>query len=606
MRFASIRLINIVTMQPPPFAPGTLFSRFFHASPVAMSLTSLADGRYVDVNQAFARLVDVDREALLDPGRAEWHRFHMLDGGLSPARELTQGLATTEQGYRLRTARGELRHVIASSQIEEWEGQHYLLTLIQDLTAIKQTEVALRASQTRFRLFFNSVPLPVFVYDLETLRILDLNPAAARHYGYTREELLALNMLDIRPVEDRPKFLDHVPTMPPETTRFGIWMHQKKDGTPMAMEVTGYALELEGRVVRLAVCRDVSEQLRMEAALRASEARHRIIAEVTNDVLWDVDFGTDEVTFSDGLLDVFGYKLTRPVPVEWWIHHIHPAEREPVRTRFDDALSGQEPEWTDTYRFRRRDGSFAHVHDRGYIFRDGNGTPTSMVGAMIDITRQIEVQEAATQAAMEERRRLARDLHDAITQSLYSLSLLSEVARRRAERGDMKATYEQINRLGELAQQSLKEMRLLVHELRPSLLQKEGLAAALQARLDTVERHSGIRARFVAELDQKLSPQVQLQYYRVAEEALNNALKHAAASAVRVHIRSGGGVAAMEITDNGKGFDPATMAASRGMGLTNIRERMENLGGCLEVDSTPGQGTTIRVYMDIGSETHGK
>ena len=95
-------------------------------------------------------------------------------------------------------------------------------------------------------------------------------------------------------------------------------------------------------------------------------------------------------------------------------------------------------------------------------------------------------------------------------------------------------------------------------------LQKEGLAAALQARLDTVERHSGVRAHFVAELGQKLSSQVQLQYYRVAEEALNNALKHAAASAVWVTIRSGDGTAALEISDNGKGFDPTVSVDSRG------------------------------------------
>lgn len=596
-------------MNPSPFAPGTLFSRMFHASPVAMTLVDQADGRYVDVNEAFARLVEVDRETLLDPEQAGESWFYFLRDDVfdaSDASLLNRSSSWSDRGSRVRTARGEIRHIITSTQVEEWEGRQYLLTIIQDLTVIRRTEGAVQASQARFRLFFNSVPLPVFVYDLETLKVLDMNPAAVRVYGYTRQELLSLNMLDIRPLEDRLKFLDHVPTMPAETTRFGIWMHQKKDGTPMAMEVTGYALELDGRIARLAVCREVTDQLRMEAALRASEARHRIIANVTNDVLWDVDFIIDEIVFSEGLYDVFGYKLPRPVPVEWWIQHVHPADRAQVAQRFYDALASSDFEWNDTYRFRRTNGQFAHVLDRGYIFRDATGTPTRMIGAMIDITRQIEVQEAATQAAQDERRRLARDLHDAITQSLYSLSLLAEVARRRAERGDMAATQEQIKRLGELAQQALKEMRLLVHELRPSQLEKEGLAAALQARLDTVERHSGIRVRYVVELDQILPPQVQLQYYRVAEEALNNALKHAAATSVGIQIRSADGVATMEISDNGKGFDPAAMGSSPGMGLNNIRERMENMGGRLEVESIPGKGTTLRVCMNIGNDTHGK
>jgi len=590
-------------MQPSSFTPATFFDRFFHASPVAMSITDPAGGRYLDVNQAFARLVDVDRPALLNLNGADEQPFQFLFDDSSA--DAPGNPAARREGL-LRIGRGELYNVIASSQPVERAGQPFLLTIIQNLTAIKQSEIVFQATQARFRLFFNSVPLPVFVYDMKSQRILDLNPAAARHYGYTREEMLALDGLAIRPATDHKKFLDYLPTLPPEPTRLGVWTHMAKDGTLMAMEVTGYALELDGRVVRLAVCRDVTEQLRMEAALRASEERHRIIADVTNDVLWDIDFRTDGIVFSEGMMDVFGYTLTQDVPVEWWVQHIHPTEREAVRVRFDAAVAGHDIEWTDTYRFLRLDGTYAHVRDRGHIFRDEDGAAVRMIGAMIDITRQIEVQEATTQAAMEERRRLARDLHDAVTQSLYSLSLLAEVARRRAEQGDMKATTDGVNRLGELAQQSLKEMRLLVHELRPLQLQKEGLAAALQARLDTVERHSGVRAHFTAELDQKLPSQVQLQYYRVAEEALNNALKHAAASAVWVIIRSGDGTATLEIADNGRGFDPATAADSRGLGLTNMRERMEKLGGRLEIESSPGEGTTIRVSMNIGNETHGK
>lgn len=596
-------------MQPSPFDPGTLHTRLFHSGPVAMAITNPADGRFLDVNAAFANLVAVPSADLLADGDVAGRQFQFRLDGFPEDQALPREPAARSEG-QLCTARGEFHEVLVSTQLVEWDGRQFLMHIIQDMTAIKQTEIVVRASQARFRLYFNAVPLPVFVYDAHTLEILDLNPAAVSQYGYTREELLALTMLDIRPPDERTKYLGLVQTLSSDMARFGIWIHQKKDSTTMPVDVTSYALELGGRVVRLAVCRDVGEQLRMEAALRASEERHRIIAEVTNDVLWDINFATNGIVFSEGMADVFGYTLTREEPVEWWLRHIHPAEREAVRVKFDAAIAGSDVDWTDTYRFLRRDGSYAHVRDRGHIFRDKDGAPARMVGAMIDITRQIEVQEAATQAALEERRRLARDLHDAITQSLYSLSLLAEVARRRAEQGDMAATTEGINRLGDLAQQSLKEMRLLVHELRPPLLQKEGLVAALQARLDTVERHSGVRARLVAQLDQTLSPQVQLHYYLVAEEALNNALKHAAASAVEVHLRSVHGAAAntlvMEISDNGKGFDPATINASGGMGLTNMRERMETLGGRLEVDSSPEKGTTIRVYVDIGDENHGK
>ena len=588
-------------MHPYSFAPGTLFSRFFHTSPVAMTITRLSDGCYADINDAYARMVGVQRENLLNRANLELvptgDRPHWPPPAVAPA--------AIEQKCQLRTTYGELRHVIASTQVEEWDGQAYLLTIIQDLTAFKRTEGALRASQARFRLFFESMPFPVFVYYLEDLRVLDVNAAAVEQYGYTREEFLTLNMLDVRPEEDRLKFLDHVPTMPSEATTFGIWRHQKKDGTVMDMEVTGYALELDGRTARIAVCQNVTEQLAMEAALRASEERHRIIAEVTNDVLWDVDGATLEVSFSDGMCDVFGYKLPPSVPLDWWINAIHPDERETAGRSFYAALRGPDKEWSANYRFRRHDGQYAHVLDRGYLFRDESGGLIRVTGAMIDVTRQVEEQEAAARAAMEERRRLARDLHDAVTQSLYSLSLLAEAARRHAELGDRKATNEYVNRLGELAQQSLKEMRLLVHEMRPSVLEKEGLAGALQARLDAVERHSGIRAKLAVNLNRKLTPHVQLQYYRVAEEALNNALKHARATAVRVDIHSTADAINMEISDNGAGFDMAA-AGSGGLGLTSIRERVEKLGGRLHVETTPGSGTTIRVHLTTGDEDHGQ
>ncbi|MEZ4541015.1 MAG: PAS domain S-box protein [Chloroflexota bacterium] len=577
------------------FAGGTLFARFFHASPVAMTLTRLADGLYVDVNDAYARMVGMRREELV--GHTNLELAGSAPGKNAPA---PTPHAPIKKNTRLRTAQGELHHVITTSQVEEWEGETYLLSMIQDLSVYKRAESALRASQTRFRLFFESMPLPVFVYDLETLQILDVNTAVVEQYGYTRQELLSLTMLDIRPKTEHAKFLDHVPNMPNEIMTFGIWPHQRKDGTILQMEVTGYALQLENRTVRLAVCQDVTAQQAVEAALRASEERHRIITEITNDVLWDMDGRTRLLRFSEGIHAVFGHKLPPTVPTTWWEEHIHPDEREAVSRDFYEAEAGPDTEWNATYRFRRKNGSYAHVLDRGRFFRDATGVAIHSFGAMVDITRQVEMQEAATRAAVEERRRLARDLHDSVTQSLYSLSLMAETARRHASAGDRQATNDYVNRLGELAQHSLKEMRLLVHEMRPSLLEKEGLAEALQARLDAVERHSGIRAKLVVNIERNLPSQVQLQYYRVAEEALNNALKHAHASAVWVTIRAVADSATMEITDNGRGFDPAVASASGGLGLTSIRERMEHLGGSAEIETAPGKGTTIRVQSRMG------
>ena len=247
----------------------------------------------------------------------------------------------------------------------------------------------------------------------------------------------------------------------------------------------------------------------------------------------------------------------------------------------------------------RAGGTYATVIIRGHIIRDDAGRATRMTGALVDISRQVEIAEASARAALEERQRLARDLHDSVTQSLYSVTLLAEVARRRAQAGDAAATLEQINRLGELSQQCLREMRLLVYELRPAMVEEVGLIGALRQRLEAVEQRSGVSVQLVADDDRHIPPGVQNELFRVAEEALNNALKHAHASRLTVRLHTTAEQIELEIADNGRGFDPVAASGNGGQGLANMRERMARLGGCFVIDTAPGRETTIRVWLGL-------
>ena len=203
-------------------------------------------------------------------------------------------------------------------------------------------------------------------------------------------------------------------------------------------------------------------------------------------------------------------------------------------------------------------------------------------------------------AILEERTRLARELHDSVTQSLYSLVLLSEGWRRLAGSGEKVDVDDYLGRVGAIAQEALKEMRLLIHELRPPALQEEGLLGALYHRLEAVEKRAGIDARLLVDDLLDLPAHVEEGLYRLAQEALNNALKHGSATAVTVHVRAEGGHVVLEVMDNGRGFDPETAARSGGMGLANMRERARQLGASLSILSAPGQGTTIRVSVIAG------
>jgi signal transduction histidine kinase len=209
-------------------------------------------------------------------------------------------------------------------------------------------------------------------------------------------------------------------------------------------------------------------------------------------------------------------------------------------------------------------------------------------------------QQAEQLAVMRERERMARDLHDAVTQSLYSLTLFTEAAQRLVGTDEQERLGEYVARLSETAQQALKDMRLLIHQLRPSALEREGLVGALQQRLNAVEGRAGMDARLLLEGTFELPAPLEEELYRIAEEALNNALKHAAATSVRVWLRTEGDHVALEVADNGWGFEPDAVGDRGGMGLANMRQRAERLGGSLTVHSSLGEGTKIKASLPVG------
>ncbi len=223
---------------------------------------------------------------------------------------------------------------------------------------------------------------------------------------------------------------------------------------------------------------------------------------------------------------------------------------------------------------------------------------TSIADQVAVAVENARLRQWAEQAAvMEERERLARELHDSVTQSLYSLTLFAEAGRELVKTEEWEAVGHNFTRIGETAQHGLKEMRLLVHALRPLDLEREGLVGALHRRLNAVEGRVNIKARVVAEELVDLPAPVEEELYRIAQEALNNALKHATITSVTVYLRVEGEWVELEVVDDGTGFDPETVSDKGGMGLINMRKRAEKLGGSLTIISIPGEGTSVKVRV---------
>jgi signal transduction histidine kinase len=209
--------------------------------------------------------------------------------------------------------------------------------------------------------------------------------------------------------------------------------------------------------------------------------------------------------------------------------------------------------------------------------------------------------QAQQLAIVQERQRLARDLHDSVSQALYGIRLYAEAAAEELSLGRQDLVTEYLGELQETAQDALAEMRLLIHELRPTVLAEEGLAAALQARLQAVEERAGLQTELTVQVEDQLPAQLEEELYRIAQEALNNALRHAQASQVRVRLAQAQQASSiiLEVIDNGIGFDPEAVQGRGGIGLSAMRERTLGLAGELTVISEAQGGTCVRVEVPL-------
>ena len=211
-----------------------------------------------------------------------------------------------------------------------------------------------------------------------------------------------------------------------------------------------------------------------------------------------------------------------------------------------------------------------------------------------------QLQEFAGQAeelaTAKERNRLARELHDSVAQTLYGLTLQAEAAARELNAGRADKASEQLREIRDSAQQSLQETRLLIFELRPPILEQEGLVAALRARLESVESRSGLKTQFQLQELNRLPEKVEAGLYGISNEALNNILKHAHATVIKVALKKETNKIVLDIQDNGIGFDMASTESQSGMGLSGMKDRAEQFGGKLHITSG-ANGTTIRVEV---------
>jgi PAS domain S-box-containing protein len=262
-----------------------------------------------------------------------------------------------------------------------------------------QMDSFLRQSQNDFRLLFEANPMPMWVYDQETLRFLAVNDAAVQHYGYSREEFLGMTIKDIRPAEDMPRVISSLSGgSTSDMIATAAWKHRKKNGEVIFVEITPHEFMFGGRPARLILANDVTVQRESVLALSESEQRFRQLAENIAEVFWMVDPVTKKMLYvSPAYQEIWGRScesLYRD-PLDW-THAIHPEDRGRVTEAARKVhLPGG---YDETYRIVRPDGALRWVRDRSFPIKDAAGRVYRIVGTAQDITDWRKLEEQFRQA----------------------------------------------------------------------------------------------------------------------------------------------------------------------------------------------------------------
>ena len=536
-------------------------------------------------------------------------------------------LEFTQEDERLAGILGALAGRIYENGRLYANAQHHAAELEREVGVRTRAEEALRSSEARYRLFFEDNPLPGWLFDLKSLRFLDVNHAAVSHYGYTHDEFLSMTILDIRPVGEVASFLKRTSSLTLGLDQRGRTKHRKKDGTVIDVEIISHVLEGEDPAV-FTLVHDVTERLRGEAEIRETTERLNLALAASRTGVWTWDTVADHMVWDANTHQIhaiapsdFGGKFADLVAA------VHPEDRDNIIKGVTTASDGP-ADFAIEFRTVWPDNSVHFVAARGRAFFDDTGSLVRVTGVSQDVTEQRKLTEQLRQAQKMEAigqlaGGIAHDFNNVLNVILgYSKLLLAnstphDPAYRRLE---------EIRKAGEraaaLTQQLLAFSRKQV--LQPRVI---NLADTLTDMEQMVQRIIGEHIKVITQMDDGLG-QVKIDPNQVHQVILNLVVNARDAmpdggtltlevsnaeldeSSARVHGLSAGRYVMLAVSDNGSGMTPEVRqrvfepffttkgtGQGTGLGLATVYGIVQQSEGHIWLYSEPGIGTTFKIFL---------
>src|SRR3954453_7036372 len=517
----------------------------------------------------------------------------------------------------LTRADGQIGEVSIAGAPLAGAGADALQLLLRDITGRKQAERRLRESEERLGMALAGALEGVWEWNLETNAVV-YSPRWTEMLGYAHGEIEPHVSAWERPPhpDDRARAdraSDSV-ARGERATYEAEFRLRHKDGHYVHVLSRGFPIRREpgGPVVRIVGTHlDLTDRRQAEAVLRENEERLKLAFAGAQEGVWDWNLETGGVVYSSRWKEMLGYADDEIEPhVGAWERLLHPDDVEPARKLNESVRKGGE-NYEGEFRLRHKDGHYVDVLSRGYpVRRSPDGPVVRIVGTHFDLTarRRAEAERAPSEflgrlvfAQEDERRRIAREMHDQFGEQLTALAL--RIAALKTAAGDRPEWQSLVSSVEDIAQRLDRDVDQLVWQLRPTALDDLGLRGALANFFQGWSARVGVPATLHSSglLDERLPADAETALYRIAQEALTNVAKHARATNVEIVLERRGNQVQLVVEDDGKGLEVEADGSGRGFGLVGMRERAALVGASLEIESSPGMGTTILVRMPAGT-----